>query len=117
MSPTTLEDTLDMAREGWAYPSLSYRDAIAMLQELKFPEILGKELDDCVVAWKETRKTQTMFNPTSTQEDSLRFATETEFFKHTLTAKYIQQNAPSLDRSLKEISPASLEKYLRECMK
>ena len=117
MSPTTLEDTLDMAKEGWAYPNLSYQDAMAMLQELKFPEILGKELDDCVVAWKETRKTQTMFNPTSTQEDSLKFATETEFFKHTLTAKYIQQNAPSLDRPLKEISPASLEKYLRECMK
>ena len=117
MSPTTLEDTLDMAREGWAYPNLSYREAIAMLQELKFPKILGKELDECVIAWRETRKTETMFNQPSTHQDSLKFATEPDFFKHNLTAKYIQQHAPVMDRPLKETSPASLEKYLRECIK
>ena len=39
MSPTTIEDTLDMTKEGWAYPNLSYREAMTMLQEIKCPEI------------------------------------------------------------------------------
>ena len=84
-----------------------------MLQEIKCPDILGKELDNCVVAWKEARKTQTMFNQTSTHQDSLKFPTETDFFKHHMSAKYIQQHAPVLDRPLKEISPASLEKIFK----
>ena len=90
MSPTTIEDTLDMTKKGWAYPNLSYREAMTMLQEIKCPEILGKELDNCVVAWKEARKTQTMFNQTSTHQDSLKFPTETDFFKHHMSAKFIQ---------------------------
>ena len=77
------------------------------------PKILGKELD----AWKEAKKTQTMFNQSSTHQDSLKYPTETDFFKHHMSAKYIQQHAPVLDRPLKEISPASLEKYLKSCMK
>ena len=117
MSPTTIEDTLNMTKEGWAYPNLSYQEAMTMLQEIKCPEILGKELDNCVVAWKEARKTQTMFNQTSTHQDSLKFPTETDFFKHHMSAKFIQHHAPVLDQPLKEISPASLEKYLKSCMK
>ena len=98
---------------GWAYPNLSYREAIAMLQELKFPKILGKELDECVIAWRETRKTETMFNQPSTHQESLRFVTEADFFKQNLTAKYLQQHAPVMDRPLKETSPTSLEKILK----
>ena len=58
-----------------------------------------------------------MFNQPSTHQDSLRFATEADFFKQNLTAKYLQQHAPVMDRPLKETSPTSLEKYLRECIK
>ena len=71
-----------------------------MLQDLKFPKILGKELDECVVAWRETRKTETMFNQPSTHQDSLRFATEADFFKQNLTTKYLQQHAPVMNRPL-----------------
>merc|ERR1712101_82253 len=46
-----------------------------------------------------------------------KYSSETDFFKHHMSAKYIQQHAPVLDRPLKEISPTSLEKYLRDCMK
>ena len=58
-----------------------------------------------------------MFNQPSTHQDSLRFVTEADFFKQNLTAKYLQQHAPVMDRPLKETSPTSLEKYLRECIK
>ena len=81
MSPTTIEDTLDMTKKGWAYPNLSYQEAMTMLQEIKCPEILGKELDNCVVAWKEARKTQTMFNQISTHQNSLKYPTETDFLQ------------------------------------
>ena len=117
MSPTTIEDTLDMARKGWAYPNLSYRETMTMLHEIKCPEILGKELDNCVVAWKEARKVQNMFIQTSANQDSPKYTSETEFFKHHLAVKYVNQHAPVLDRPLKEISPATLEKHLKNCMK
>ena len=68
-------------KKGWAYPNLSYREAMTMLQEIKCPEILGKELDNCVVAWKEARKTQTMFNQISTHQNSLKYPTETDFLQ------------------------------------
>ena len=68
-----------------------------MLQEVKCLEILGKELDNCVVAWKKARKTQTMFNQISTHQNSLKYPTETDFLQHRMSAKYIQQHAPVLD--------------------
>ena len=63
------------------------------------------------------QKNRNYVQPTISHQDSLRFAKEPDFFKHNLTAKYLQQNAPVMDRPLKETSPASLEKYLRECIK
>ena len=50
VSPTTIDDTLDMAREVWTYPNLAYPEAMARLQSIKYPEILGKELNKYVVA-------------------------------------------------------------------
>merc|ERR1712089_38020 len=85
-------DTLDMARKGWAYPNLSYRETMTMLHEIKCPEILGKELDNCVVAWKEARKVQNMFIQTSANHDSPKYTSETEFFKHHLAVKHVNQH-------------------------
>ena len=78
-----------MARTGWAYPNLSYPEAIAMLQNISFPEILGKELNECVVAWRETRNFESMFNQLSTHKDSLKFASEADLFKQPQTSKYL----------------------------
>ena len=55
VSSTTIDDTLDMAKVGWTYPNLTYPEAMAMLQSINFPEILGKKLNEYVEAWKETR--------------------------------------------------------------
>ena len=117
VSPTTIDDTLNMARTGWAYPNLAYPEAMAMLQSINFPEILGKELNECVVAWKETQVFESMFNQSSNQRDSLKFASEADLFKQPQTSRYLRENAPVMDRSLKETSPATLEKYLKECIK
>ena len=117
MSPTTIEDTLNMAREGWTYPNLAYPEAMAMLQSLSFPEIVGKELSECAVAWKEMQFSVSTFNQSSTQgESSLKFASEAELFKQHQASKYIREHAPKMDRSLKETSPASLEKHLQTCI-
>ena len=88
-----------------------------MLQSINFPEILGKELNECVVAWKETRVFESMFNQSSTQKDSLKFASEADLFKQPQTSRYLRDNAPVMDRPLKETSPASLEIHLKECIK
>ena len=74
------------------------------------PKILGKELD----AWKEAKKTQTMFNQSSTHQDSLKYPTETDLLKHHMSAKYIQQHAPVLDQPLKEISPCLIKELFKE---
>ena len=62
LSPTTIEDTLSMAQEDWTYPNLFYPKAMRMIQEINFPEIIGKELDECVIAWKETRSYGSLFS-------------------------------------------------------
>ena len=117
-SPTTIEDTLSMALEGWSYPNLSYLEAMQMIRSLDFPHILGRELDMCAIAWKETKGYELMFNQASAHKEvSLKFSSEADFFRQSQAARYIQENAPSLDRPLKEVSIAALERHVLECAK
>ena len=118
VSPTTIEDTLDMAKQGWTFPNLRYSEAMGMLQTLSFPEILGKELDTCVVAWKEARLYESMFNKAATHKElTLRYPSEADFLKQGQTIKYIRENSPTMEKPLKDISAASLERHLHECIK
>ena len=72
---------------------------MAMLQSLNFPEILGKELNECVVAWKETQVFESMFNQSSTQKDSLKFASEADLFKQPQTSlRKRPHNGPAVER-------------------
>ena len=117
-TPTTIEDTLDMAREGWNYPNLNYPEAMTMLQSISYPEILGKELNDCVLAWRETKDSGSMFNQSADQkESSLNYASEMDLLKQNHASRYIKDNAPTLDRPLKEVSPAALDLHFRACIK
>ena len=117
LSPTTIEDTLSMAQEDWTYPNLFYPKAMRMIQEINFPEIIGKELDECVIAWKETRSYGSLFSQsTNNKEISMKFANEAELFKQPQASKYLKEHSPMLRRPLKEVSPAYLEKHLRACI-
>ena len=89
-----------------------------MIRSLDFPHILGRELDMCSIAWKETKGFELMFNQASAHKEvSLKYSSEADFFRQSQAARYIQENAPSLDRPLKEVSPATLEQHMLECTK
>ena len=118
VSPSTIEDTLDMEKAGWPYPNLSYLEVMAMIQNISFPTLLGKELNDRVMAWKETRKYELMFNQASCQRElSLRFTTEATLFKQHQTYKYINANSQKLDRPLIEVSSSLLKRHLLDYIK
>ena len=111
VSPTTIEDTLDMVRAGWPYPNLSYPEAMAMIQNINSPKILGKELNDCVLAWQYSRIYDSMFSLASNKgELTLKFADEATFFKQNHNVKQVKENSPKLDTTIKRDKPGILRK-------